>query len=256
MGLSPEELRSLFVVYHQSGDRSARDRLAEAHLPLATHLAKRFERRGEALEDLIQVASLGLLKAIDRFDPGRGLEFSTFAVPTIVGELKRHFRDRAWSVRVPRRLQELHLELGTAIAELTHELRRSPTIPELAERVGAAVEDVIEATEAGRAYRSGSIDASGAGGSDSQSEGSLASRLGGEDPMLDELIEHSEVAALLDTLPERERTIVVLRFFSGLTQAEIGEQVGISQMHVSRLLSRTLEQLRQRSLAGEAVTPD
>jgi RNA polymerase sigma-B factor len=256
MGLGPEELRALFTAYQETGDRNARDQLAEAHLPLATHLAKRFERRGEPLEDLIQVASLGLLKAIDRFEPDRGLEFSTFAVPTIVGELKRHFRDRAWSVRVPRRLQELHLELGAAIAELTHELLRSPTIPELAERVGAPVDEVLEAMEAGRAYRSGSLDAPGPAGSDPEHNNSLAARLGAEDPLLGELIEHTEIAALLDTLPERERTIVVLRFYAGLTQSQIGERIGISQMHVSRLLSRTLEQLRERTLSAEAAGPE
>jgi RNA polymerase sigma-B factor len=241
-----EDIHALFVVYRQTRDRAVRDRLVDTHLPLATHLARRFDRRGEALDDLIQVASLGLLKAIDRFDPGRGLEFSTFAVPTIVGELKRHFRDRAWSVRLPRRLQELNLELGTALAELTHELRRSPTLPELAARVGESIDDVLEAMEAGLAYRSDSLDAPTAGGGDGDPGNPIASRLGTEDPMFQELIDHAEIHAVLNELPERERTIVVLRFFAGLTQAEIGERIGISQMHVSRLLTRTLEQLRQR----------
>src|SRR5579864_7185557 len=215
MALEREELRALFLKYRQTGDRAIRDELAEAHLPLATHLAKRFDRRGEPLEDLVQVASLGLLKAIDRYEPERGVEFSTFAVPTIVGELKRHFRDRAWSVRVPRRVQELHLELGTAVGELTHELHRSPTITELANRIGASIDDVLQAMDAGHAYRSDSLDApSSVAGSDS---GSLATRLGEDDPALAELIERTEISSLVGALPERERTIIVLRFFAGLT---------------------------------------
>jgi RNA polymerase sigma-B factor len=242
MGLEREELRALFLKYRQTRDRAIRDELAEAHLPLATHLAKRFDRRGEPLEDLIQVASLGLLKAIDRYEPDRGVEFSTFAVPTIVGELKRHFRDRAWSVRVPRRVQELHLELGAAVGELTHELHRSPTISELANRIGASIDDVLQAMDAGHAYRSDSLDApASVAGSEASA---LSSRLGEDDPSLSELVERTEIASLLATLPERERTIVVLRFFAGLTQSEIADRVGISQMQVSRLLTRTLDSLR------------
>src|SRR5258708_4982486 len=242
MGLEREELRALFLKYRQTRDRAIRDQLAEAHLPLATHLAKRFDRRGEPLEDLIQVASLGLLKAIDRYEPERGVEFSTFAVPTIVGELKRHFRDRAWSVRVPRRVQELHLELGAAVGELTHELHRSPTITELANRIGASIDDVLQAMDAGHAYRSASLDApASVAGSEASA---LSSRLGEDDPSLSELVERTEIASLLATLPERERTIVVLRFFAGLTQSEIADRVGISQMQVSRLLTRTLDSLR------------
>jgi RNA polymerase sigma-B factor len=242
MGLEREELRALFLKYRQTRDRAIRDELAEAHLPLATHLAKRFDRRGEPLEDLIQVASLGLLKAIDRYEPDRGVEFSTFAVPTIVGELKRHFRDRAWSVRVPRRVQELHLELGAAVGELTHELHRSPTITELANRIGASIDDVLQAMDAGHAYRSDSLDApASVAGSEASA---LSSRLGEDDPSLSELVERTEIASLLATLPERERTIVVLRFFAGLTQSEIADRVGISQMQVSRLLTRTLDSLR------------
>jgi len=250
MPLAPDELKKLFAEYRLTGDRSARDRLAEAHLALATHLARRFDHRGEPMDDLVQVASLGLLKAIDRFDPDRGLEFSTFAVPTIVGELKRHFRDKAWSIRVPRRVQELHLQLGTAVGELTHELGRSPSIPELAVRVGAGEDEVLEAMEAGRAYRSESLDAPSAVGGDA---GPLSARLGAEDSRLDELIERSEIKALLETMPERDRRIIVLRFFAELTQSQIAAQVGISQMHVSRILSRCLDQLRSRSAAFEAA---
>jgi RNA polymerase sigma-B factor len=251
MGLEREELRALFIKYRQTRDRAIRDELAESHLPLATHLAKRFDRRGEPLEDLIQVASLGLLKAIDRYEPDRGVEFSTFAVPTIVGELKRHFRDRAWSVRVPRRVQELHLELGAAVGELTHELHRSPTITELANRIGASVDDVLQAMDAGHAYRSDSLDApSSTSGSESST---LASRLGEEDSGLADLVERTEIASLLATLPERERTIIVLRFFAGLTQSEIADRVGISQMQVSRLLTRTLDSLRAQAQSASEL---
>ena len=253
MGLEREELRALFLKYRQTRDRAIRDELAEAHLPLATHLAKRFDRRGEPLEDLIQVASLGLLKAIDRYEPDRGVEFSTFAVPTIVGELKRHFRDRAWSVRVPRRVQELHLELGAAVGELTHELHRSPTINEIAIRIGASIDDVLQAMDAGHAYRSDSLDApASVAGSEASS---LSSRLGADDPALAELVERTEISSLLDTLPERERTIIVLRFFAGLTQSEIADRVGISQMQVSRLLTRTLDSLRASAQSASEM-PD
>jgi len=167
-------------------------------------------------------------------------------VPTIVGELKRHFRDRAWSVRVPRRVQELHLELGAAVGELTHELNRSPTINELADRIGASIEDVLQAIDAGHAYRSDSLDApSSVSGADQAS--SLSARLGADDPMLTEMVDRSEISSMLGTLPERERTIIVLRFFAGLTQSEIADRVGISQMQVSRLLTRTLDQLRAQA---------
>jgi RNA polymerase sigma-B factor len=244
-----EEMRELFVAYGRTHDRALRDRLAEAHLGLATHLAKRFDHRGEPLEDLIQVASLGLLKAIDRYEPDRGAEFSTFAVPTIAGELKRHFRDRAWTLRVPRRAQELHLEIAAVVGPLTHALQRSPTIDELAERVGVAAEDVVQALEVGNAYRSDSLDAPTLGGA-GEGTSLVSTRMGEEDAMLEDLIERSEVSWLLDTLPERERTIIRLRFYGGLTQSEIAERVGISQMQVSRLLTRTLARLRDRGQAA------
>src|SRR5580698_8960709 len=151
--------KDLFEEYRRTGDATTRDQLVELHLGLAEYLARRFDHRGEPLDDLVQVASLALIKAVERFDPDRGLEFSTFAVPTIVGELKRHFRDKSWAVRVPRRLQELHLRLTNAVPDLTHELGRSPTIDELAERLDVGADDVVEAMEAGRAYRSSSLDA-------------------------------------------------------------------------------------------------
>ena len=250
-----EALQHLFAEYRRTGDAAVRDRLVEAHLGLAEYLARRFDRRGEPLDDLVQVASLALIKAVERFDPERGLEFSTFAVPTIVGELKRHFRDKSWAVRVPRRLQELHLRLGTVVAELTHELGRSPTIPEIADRLDASTEDVLEAMEAGRAYRSSSLDAPVAG-EDGDATMPLSSKMGEVDLNLSNVDERSQLASLLSDLPDRERTILVLRFFDGLTQSQIADRVGISQMHVSRLLARTLQQLREKALAAGEPPPE
>jgi RNA polymerase sigma-B factor len=186
------------------------------------------------------VASIGLVKAVDRFDPSLGFEFSTFATRYILGELKRHFRDRTWSVRPPRRLQDLHLRLDAVVAELTQELKRSPTIPEVAARVGASEEEVLETMEAGRGYRATSLDApTGADGA------AAGDRLGGEDPNLHQTEDRASLASLLSRLPEREREIVRLRFFDGLTQSEIGARLAISQVHVSRLLERSLSQLRE-----------
>jgi RNA polymerase sigma-B factor len=250
-----EELQRLFEEYRSTDDMVLRDRLVEAHLGLAEYLARRFDRRGEPLDDLIQVASLALIKAVERFDPSRGLEFSTFAVPTIVGELKRHFRDKSWAVRVSRRLQELHLRLGTAVSDLTHELGRSPTIPEIATRLDVTSEEVLEAMEAGRAYRSSSLDVP-VSGDDAEGNTPLSARLGDTDDNLKQVDERSQLASLLRDLPERERTILVLRFYDGLTQSQIAERIGISQMHVSRLLSRTLEQLRERALATDEPPPE
>src|SRR5438034_7175976 len=175
-----DELRGKFEEYSRTRDPALRDELGTAHLGLAEYLARRFANRGEPLDDLVQVASVGLLKAVDRFDPERGLEFSTYATPTIVGELKRHFRDKGWAVRVPRRVQELHLRMGKVVSSLSQDLGRSPTIAEVAERAGASEEEVLEAMEAGRAYRFASLDAPGSAG-DNENQ-SLASQLGSEDP--------------------------------------------------------------------------
>src|SRR5438132_540964 len=181
-----DELRQKFEQYSSTRDPGLREALVTAHLGLAEYLARRFTNRGEPLDDLVQVASVGLLKAVDRFDPGRGLEFSTYATPTIVGELKRHFRDKGWAVRVPRRIQELHLRLGKVVSSLSQDLGRSPTIAEIAERAGASEEEVLEAMEAGRAYRFASLDAPGSGDEDSHS---LSAQLGEEDAAM-EGIEH------------------------------------------------------------------
>jgi RNA polymerase sigma-B factor len=239
---SREDTKQLFAEFQRTGDQSLRDELAKLHLPLVEYLAKRFKDRGEPLDDLIQVGSVGLLKAIDRFDLGRGVEFSTYATPTIVGEIKRYFRDKGWAVRVPRRLQELSLRLNKVIASLTQDLGRSPTIPEIAQKAGVSEEEVLEALESGQAYTTMSLDAPAADDADAPLR---ADRIGEEDFRLDNLEYFASLAPLIEKLPERERHILYLRFFKGMTQSKIAEDTGISQMHVSRLLSRILAFLRE-----------
>jgi RNA polymerase sigma-B factor len=241
-----------FAEYRRTGDRRLRDELVEAHIPLAQFLARRFSHRGESHDDLVQVALLGLLKAVDRFDPERGLQFSTFATPTIVGELKRHFRDKGWAMRVPRRVQELHLQLGRVVGTLSQELGRSPTVTEIARHVGGSEEDVLEAMEAGGMYRLTSLDGPAAVG-EGEEGADVGSMVGDFDPEFDRIEQQVELSELLGVLPERERTIVYLRFFRGLTQSEIAAQIGISQMHVSRLLTRSLEMLRE-GVTAEVVS--
>lgn len=238
-----EHLRERFREFQETGDQAIRDELIEAHLRLAEHLARRFDNRGVPLEDLVQVASLGLVKAVERFEPERGLEFSTFATPTIVGELKRHFRDKGWAVRVPRRIQELHVEINGLVGTLTQRLGRSPTIDELARASGTSEEEVLEAMEAAQAYRSASIDAPSGG---EESGLGLAGQLGDDDDNLFAAENKMLVADLIETLPKREQLLMRLRFYDGMTQTQIAERLGISQMHVSRLLSRSLAQLRER----------
>ena len=245
-GASARGVDERFEAYRRSRDRRLRDELVEEHAPLAQFLARRFANRGEPIDDLVQVALVGLLKAVERFDPGRGLQFSTFATPTILGELKRHFRDRGWAVRVPRRIQELHLQLGRIIASLGQEHGRSPTPREVAERAGVSEEEVLEAMEAGSLYRLVSLDGP-ATRDDEASE--LVSGLGEEDPEFEQIERRAELDVMLGVLPDRERRIVELRFFDGLTQSEIAERVGVSQMHVSRLLARSLEMLRAEARA-------
>jgi len=246
------ELRSKLEEYGESGDKALRDEIVASQVGLAEYLARRFKNRGEPIEDLIQVALLGLLKAVERFDPSRGLEFSTFATPTIVGELKRHFRDKGWAVRVPRRVQELHLRMGTVVNNLSQELGRSPTIPEIAQRAEVSVDEVLEAMEAGRAYRFSSIDAP-AGDDDDRAPSPAAAQLGEDDTGLEEVEQRMLLSPLIASLPKREQMIIHLRFFRGMTQSEIAARLGISQMHVSRLLARSLAQLRDR--AGAEAGP-
>jgi len=239
------ELRQKFADYAAARDPALRDELVAAHLGLAEYLARRFANRGEPLDDLVQVASVGLLKAVDRFDPDRGLEFSTYATPTIVGELKRHFRDKGWAVRVPRRVQELHLRLAKVVNTLGQELGRSPTITEIAQHAEVSEEEVLEAIEAGHAYRFASLDAPSSSADDES--GTLASQLGEDDPAMEDIEHRVALSPLLSTLPPRERTILHLRFFEGMTQSEIAARLGISQMHVSRLLARSLAELRAQA---------
>jgi RNA polymerase sigma-B factor len=246
MALSAEERatsRAKFVEFRKTGDRKLRNELIEAHKSLASHLARRYANRGEPFDDLLQVAYLGMLKAVERFDPERNLEFSTYATVTVEGELKRHFRDKTWSVRVPRRPQELHLRLGNVINELSQRLARAPRVPEVAAELGVSEEEVLEAMEVGGAYRSSSLDTRPG---ESSEPTTIERRLGAEDRGFD-IAEHRVLLeTVLADLSERERTIVELRFFEEKTQTEIAEEVGISQMHVSRLLARTLIQLRER----------
>ncbi|MGH3341641.1 MAG: RNA polymerase sigma factor SigF [Carbonactinosporaceae bacterium] len=228
--------------------RELRNRIVEMHMHLSRQLAMHFRDRGEPLDDLIQVATVGLIKSVDRFDPCRGVEFSTFAVPTILGELKRHFRDTRWSVRVPRRLQEMHLALSAATNELAQRHGRSPTVAELAEHVGASLDEVFEGLEAAHAYSALSLDLPT---QDDEESPTFADSIGQEDRTL-ENVEHEEsLKPLLEELPAREKRILLLRFFGNRTQTQIAEQVGISQMHVSRLLARTLAQLRHGLLYAD-----
>jgi RNA polymerase sigma-B factor len=224
---------------------SSRDELVQAHLGLAEHLARRFAGRGESLEDLTQVAYLALVKAADRYDDERGFEFATFATPTVLGEIKRHFRDKGWAVRVPRQLQELRLELTKATEELTHTLHRSPSVQDLARHLSISEDEVLQGLECGRAYSAQSIDPLLDPDDD---EVPLASVVGAVDPAMERVEDRHALRPLMDSLPDRERHMIEMRFFKNMTQTEIAEKLGISQMHVSRLLTRTLADLRDQML--------
>ncbi|MDN5892956.1 MAG: RNA polymerase sigma factor SigF [Nocardioides sp.] len=223
--------------------QSARDDLVQLHGPLVDHCARRFRNRGEPFEDLVQVGTIGLIKSVDRFDTDRGVEFSTYATPTIIGEIKRHFRDKGWAIRVPRRLQELRMHISAASAELSQSLGRSPTPSELAGRIGCAVEDVIEGIESSNAYSTLSLDAGG----DSAEDGamSMLDTMGVDDAGIEHVELRESLRPLLEQLPAREKNILLLRFFKNMTQSQIATEVGVSQMHVSRLLTRTLDHLRE-----------
>jgi RNA polymerase sigma-B factor len=235
------EDRRLLERYHRQGDRAARDAIVARFLPLARQLARRYAGAGEPLDDLIQVASLGLVKAVDRFDPERAVAFSSFAVPTILGELKRHFRDKGWSVRVPRDLQELALRLERVAEELSRELSRAPTPAELAQRLGVSEEDVLEAREAAHAYRAVSLDRPRT--EDDEGGPAVADAMGDEDPGFGRAEDAATVDQLLRVLAPREREVLRLRFVEDLTQQEIGERIGVSQMHVSRLIRQAIARL-------------
>ncbi|MDX3663308.1 SigB/SigF/SigG family RNA polymerase sigma factor [Streptomyces sp. ID05-26A] len=218
-----------------------RDRLVTEHLPVAQHIARRFGHRGEPHEDLVQVATVGLINAVDRFDPDRGSDFLSFAVPTIMGEVRKYFRDSSWSVRMPRRLKELHLAINAGTSRLSQSLGRAPTPSELAEHLGLSREEIHEGLAAGNAYQSASLDDMLMS---EDSSISLGSTIGEEDPEIAMIEQREALHPLLEKLPERERKIVVMRFFGNMTQTQIAQKVGISQMHVSRLLAKTLRQLR------------
>jgi RNA polymerase sigma-B factor len=227
-----------------------RDELVALHLPLVEHLARRFRNRGEPFDDLLQVGTIGLIKAVDRFDRSRGVEFSTYATPTIIGEIKRHFRDKGWAIRVPRRLQELRIAISATSAELLQELGRSPTMSELAARMEVSEEELVEGLESANAYTTLSLDAP-----DSSEEGSIRmiDSLGEDDEALEHVENRETIKPLLAQLDPREKHLLTLRFFRGMTQSQIAQEIGVSQMHVSRLLARTLAKLRE-SLAEDGTT--
>lgn len=218
-----------------------RERIVERCLPLADHIARRFGGRGESHEDLVQVARMGLVNAVNRFDDTAGSDFASFAVPTVMGEVRRHFRDNGWSVKVPRRLKELHVRIGSVTAEMAQRLGRAPNATELAAELEIDREEVVEALVAGSSYNTLSID-SGSGGDDEAP--SIGDTLGSDDLALEQVENRESLRPLLDALPERERTVLVLRFFENMTQTQIAERIGVSQMHVSRLLAKSLARLR------------
>ena len=253
---SPEQRKlqdeRLLLRYHRDGDLAAREELVVRFMPLARQLAARYRHAGEQQEDLVQVACLGLLKAVDRYDPGRGAGFTRYAVPTMLGEIKRHFRDKGWSVHVPRATQELVLKVSDALGSLPAKLGRAPRPRDVAEAIGAPVEDVLEAMEAATAYETTSLDAPRAG-SDEDGVWTYGDSLAEEDPGY-ELVELGQtLRGTLAALPARERLILQLRFERDMTQAEIAELVGVSQMHVSRLLRRSLDRLSAAGAAAAAA---
>src|SRR5438552_1389714 len=245
--------RELLRRYHEAGDVAAREQLIEEHMSLVRSLARRYSYRGEQLEDLVQIGAIGLIKAIDRFDLDRGVELTTYATPNIIGEIKRHFRDKGWSVRVPRGLQELNVQLSRLIEQLTVQLGRSPTIAELAKAANVEEEEVLEALESGRAYSSLSLSTGGGGGDDDADLDPLES-IGTEEHAYEVSEDRAVLAPGFRVLDDRERKILHLRFFKGLTQSQIAQQIGISQMHVSRLIRRALEKIREE-IASEGEEP-
>jgi RNA polymerase sigma-B factor len=233
-----------FAQLDQSDPRRAalRDTIVTSHLPLVVAMANRFRDRGEPLDDLIQVGTVGLINAVDRFDPSRGLEFSTFATPTILGEIKRHFRDRGWAIRVPRRLQEMRIQVNIATEALTTELGRSPTVREIAKQTGLSEDDILDTLESAQAYSTLSLDAQS--GSDDDGP-SLINSLGTEEVEFEYIELRQTVGPLIEALDPRERRIVQMRFYDNMSQSQIAKAMGLSQMHVSRLLAKALDSMRQ-----------
>ena len=238
-----ETTRELFRRYKEEGDEEARDSLIVNHLNLVRFIAAKFKNRGEPLEDLVQVGTVGLIKAIDRFEPARGLEFTTYATPTIMGEIKRHFRDKGWSVRVPRRLQELSQKVSQATEELTRELQRSPSVEEIANRIGASVDDVLEAMESSSAYSAVPLEG---GGSDDEETPAVIDHYATVDQDLESTDDRIVLESAIADFSPREQEIIRMRFLEGMTQVEIAERLGISQVQVSRLLRRTLKHIQEK----------
>jgi len=241
------EDRELLTRYSETRDPALREQLVERFLPLARQLARRYERSEEPFDDLFQVACLGLVKAIDRFDPERPVAFSSYAVPTILGELKRHFRDKTWSVRVPRDLKEVSLKVDSTVTEMNKELGRSPSVSQISERLDLSQEQVLEALQAGRAYRATSLQTPRSG--DDEAGETLGDTLGGADHDFEVAEDRATLDALMRQITPREREVLRLRFVEDLTQAEISEQIGVSQMQVSRIIRQAITRLR--SAAGE-----
>jgi RNA polymerase sigma-B factor len=240
--------RALLIRYHRDGNLAAREELVERCLPLARELARRYIYTDEPFDDLLQVASLALIKAIDRFDPDRGSKFASFAAPTILGELKRHFRDKGWALHVPRDLQERALAVGREAEALSKRLGRSPKPREVARALGCSVEQVLEAQQAAASYEATSLDTPTT--RDDDDAASLIDLLGGEDNAYELVEDRDEIASAWQTLPEMERSVLELRFVHDLSQREIGERIGHSQMHVSRLLRRALSRLEPEAAAA------
>jgi RNA polymerase sigma-B factor len=238
------EVSARFAEYRRTRDANLRNELVADHRWIALHCARRFARRGEPLDDLLQVAQLGLLKAAERFDPSFGVVFPTFAMPTVLGELRRHFRDHTWPVRVPRRVKELYLELSGCVEGLGHELGRPPTIDEIAEEMRTSIDEVLEALEAGSVYRTSSLSPPVDGGDDDEAPEGVT--IGTLDPSMVTADNRISVRDLIRDLPVRERKVLYLRFFDGRTQSEIADEVGVSQVHVSRIIRTTLRRMRDQ----------
>ena len=247
-----ERTRELFRLYKEEGDEEAREQLIVSHLNLVRFIAAKFKNRGEPLDDLVQVGTIGLIKAIDRFEPSRGLEFTTFATPTIMGEIKRHFRDKGWSVRVPRRLQELSAKVNATTDELTRELQHAPSVAEVAARLNASVDEVLEAMESSSAYSSVSLEGTGQGAEDDTP--SILDHYISEDDELAASDDRMLLDQLIGTFTPREQEIIRMRYDQGLTQVEIADKLGISQVQVSRMLRRALKQMQERMEETESVS--
>lgn len=252
-GGSDAEAEKLFRLFARTRDARARERLVAMHQNLVRFLAGKFANRGEPLEDLVQVGTIGLINAVDRYDAERGTKFSTYATPTIVGEIRRYFRDKAWSLKVPRRLQELNQAANKAVDNLSARLGRSPTIAEIAQAIGANEEETLEAMELGNAYDTVSLDSRMSTESDSAPM-TLAEFVGGEDENLLALQRYGDLSAAIESLDEREQVIITLRFFKDLSQAEVAKRLNISQMHVSRLQHRALSNLKKAMAAGAILS--